>query len=134
MRSTRTLLLALVCALSLPAARPAALRAQGEKKLDITGKWSFTVESPAGTGTPTVTFTQKGDTISGRYSSQALGEHDFTGTLKAGKIEFGFPAESGGQQFIMSFSGTVDGPDSMKGALDFSGLATGAFAGKRQKP
>lgn len=130
MRSTRTLMLALVCA----AALPAALRAQGDAKLDVTGKWSFTVESPAGTGTPTVTFTQKGDSISGRYSSQALGEKDFTGTLKAGKIEFSFPAESGGQAFVMAFSGTMDGADAMKGAIDFSGLATGSFAGKRQKP
>lgn len=134
MRSTRPLMLALACALSLSAARPAPLRAQGEKKLDITGKWSFTVESPAGTGTPTVAFVQKGDSLSGRYISQAIGDHEFTGTLKDGKIEFSFPAESGGQQFVMAFAGAMDGPDAMKGALDFSGMATGSFAGKRKKP
>lgn len=130
MRTIRTLLVALLCATILPA----SLRAQGDKKFDITGKWSFTVESPAGTGTPTVTFTQKGDSISGHYISQALGDHPFTGTLTGGKIEFSFPAESGGQQFIMAFSGVMDGADAMKGAIDFSGMATGGFAGKRQKP
>ena len=108
--------------------------AKSDAKVDITGKWSFTVESPAGTGTPTVTFKQKGDSISGRYSSQALGEHDFTGTLKDGKIRFGFDAESGGQAFVMAFDGTLDGADAMKGSIDFSGMATGSFAGKRQKP
>src|SRR5438552_1555385 len=78
-------------------------------KVDIVGKWSFTVQSEVGNGSPTVTFSsQKGDSISGRYSSQALGEHDFVGTYKDGKIAFGFSAEAGGQTFSMSFAGSVD--------------------------
>lgn len=110
--------------------------AQADKKpaADITGKWAFTVTSDVGTGTPTLTFKQKGDSISGHYSSQALGEIDFVGTYKAGKIAFGFNAEAGGQAFTMSFAGTVDGEDDMTGAIDFAGMATGSFAGKRQKP
>ncbi len=125
----RTALIALVLA-----AHPGIAQAQAtdEKKLDITGKWAFSVQSDVGTGTPTVTFKQVGDTISGRYSSQSLGERDFTGTLKNGKIEFSFSAETGGQAFTMSFSGTVENKDAMKGAIDFSGFATGTFTGKRQ--
>lgn len=116
------------------AALPGIAQAQGtdEKKFDITGKWMFTVQSEVGTGTPTVTFKQVGDSISGRYSSQSLGERDFTGTLKNGKIEFSFGAETGGQAFTMSFVGTVETKDAMKGAIDFSGFATGTFTGKRQ--
>lgn len=116
------------------AALPAIAQGQGteEKKFDVTGKWAFTVQSDVGTGTPAVTFKQVGDTISGRYSSQSLGERDFTGTLKNGKIEFSFTAETGGQAFTMSFSGTVESKDAMKGAIDFSGFATGTFTGKRQ--
>lgn len=90
------------------------------------------MQSDVGTGTPTVTFTQKGDSLTGRYSSQSLGERDFTGTLKEGKIEFGFSAEVQGQAFSMSFSGTLDGSDAMKGSIDFGGMATGTFTGKRQ--
>ena len=130
MRTIRLLMLALLCAAVLPA----TLRAQGDKKVDLTGIWSFTVESPAGTGTPTVTFKQQGDSISGRYSSKSLGEHDFIGVLKDGKIRFSFDAESGGQAFTMMFDGALEGADSMKGGIDFSGMATGAFSGKRQKP
>src|SRR5207244_3597560 len=104
------------------------------KKADITGKWTFSVQSDVGTGTPTVTFAQKGDTISGRYSSQALGERDFTGTFKDGKINFGFNAEAGGQSFSMAFAGTVADNDNMSGSIDFAGMATGTFSGKRQKP
>jgi hypothetical protein len=100
-------------------------------KIDITGNWAFSVISPAGQGTPTVVFKQKGDSISGTYKSNALGTKEFIGTLKEGKIAFEFPAESGGQQFMMSFSGTVDDKDNMKGSIDFSGMATGSFTGKR---
>jgi hypothetical protein len=112
-------------------ALPLTAAAQDEKKVDITGRWAFTVTSDVGSGTPTVTFKQAGDSISGRYSSQALGERDFTGTLKDGKIVFSFTAESGGQAFTMSFAGEMDGKDAMKGSIDFSGFATGTFAGKR---
>jgi hypothetical protein len=110
--------------------------AQADKKpaADVTGKWSFAVASDVGTGTPTVTFKQKGDSLTGHYSSVALGEIDFVGTYKDGKINFGFSAEAGGQAFSMSFAGTVEGNDDMKGAIDFAGMATGTFTGKRQKP
>lgn len=134
MRLPRLLLLALLALLATTAAAwPGSLRAQGDAKPDITGKWLFSVQSDAGSGTPTVTFKQQGDSISGRYSSQVLGERDFTGTLKDGKIAFGFSAEVQGQQFSMSFSGAMDGPDAMKGTIDFGGMGSGTFSGKRQK-
>lgn len=131
MRALRTLL----GMFAFAALMPAALYAQADKKpVDVTGKWSFTVTSDLGSGTPTVTFQQKGDSLTGRYSSSALGERDFNGTLKDGKINFGFSAEAGGQAFSMSFSGTLDGKDAMQGSIDFGGMANGTFTGKRQPP
>ena len=111
-----------------------AAPAQEKKILEVTGKWQMDVQSEVGNGTPTVTFQQKGDSISGRYSSQALGERDFVGTVKDGKIEFGFTAEVGGQQFSMYFSGTVESYDAMKGTIDFGGMGSGTFSAKRIKP
>src|SRR3954466_15736656 len=122
----------LLLALLLPVVAQA--QAPDTSRVDVTGKWAFSVQSDVGNGTPTVTFTQKGDSISGRYSSQSLGERDFVGTVKNRKIAFGFTAEAGGQSFSMSFAGTIDGPDAMSGSVDFAGMATGTFAGKRQKP
>jgi hypothetical protein len=131
MRAMRSLMTGLLLATTLPF----VAGAQADKKpVDITGKWAFTVQSDVGNGTPTLTFRQKGDSISGRYSSQALGENDFVGTIKDGKISFGFSTQSGGQDFSMTFAGTLDGNDDMKGTIDFGGMATGAFIGKRVKP
>src|SRR5687768_15136336 len=56
-------------------------------KVDLTGKWAFSIEQPFA-GTPTVNFTQKGDSISGQYISNALGTHNFVGTAKAGVVAF----------------------------------------------
>ena len=135
MSAIRSLKLSLLLAFALPMVATAQAAPKADTvKVDITGKWAFSVQSDVGTGTPTVTFAQKGDSISGHYSSQALGERDFVGTYKAGKLAFSFTAEAGGQAFTMSFAGAVDDKDSMSGSIDFAGMATGTFSGKRVKP
>ena len=135
MRTIRTLAIGLLLAAALPmiASAQTAASKPDTAKIDVTGKWAFTVHSDAGNGTPTVTFVQKGDSITGRYDSQALGNREFVGISKAGKISFGFTAESGGQTFSMSFSGALDDRDSMSGSIDLAGMA-GTFSGKRAKP
>jgi hypothetical protein len=106
--------------------------AQSDTKVDLTGKWLFSVTTDAGTGTPTVTLKQQGDSLSGHYSSQTLGEADLKGTAKAGKITFHFETELQGTKLTVTYSGTVDTKDSMKGSVDIGGMATGSFTAKRQ--
>ncbi len=53
-----TTLVVLACAF-MGASSSAA--AQAPSTADVTGKWLLTVETSAGTGTPTLTLTQKGD-------------------------------------------------------------------------
>ena len=60
MRINRTIALARF-AIAASVALPAAVHAQAGGKPDVTGKWSFAVQSDAGTGTPTVTIKQQGD-------------------------------------------------------------------------
>ena len=111
---------------------PRTLAAQDTTKVDVSGKWLFTVSTTAGTGTPTLTFKQAGDTLTGHYSSQTLGEADLKGTVKDRKITFGVSVEMQGTSFVVTYSGTVEGKDSMKGTLDLGGQASGTFTGKRQ--
>jgi len=97
---------------------------------NITGKWILDVQTDAGSGTPTVTFKQDGDKLTGHYSGQ-LGEVDFTGTIKGSEFTFVFSADAQGQQFRVAYSGIVE-KDTMKGTVDLGGLASGTFTGKKQ--
>ena len=116
-------ILALVAALVMPAA------AQG---VNVTGKWVFDVQTSGGSGQPTVTFKQEGEKLTGHYSSQTLGEADFTGTVKGTATQFTFNAEAQGQQIDVAYTGTVDG-NSMKGTVNMAGgQLTGSFTGKKQ--
>jgi hypothetical protein len=118
-------------ALAMTAFSVAAGTAQSSR-IDVTGKWAFTVQTDAGTGTPTVTLKQEGEKLTGHYSSQNLGEADLTGTVKGQEIKFSFSADAQGTQLTVTYTGTVENKDSLKGAVDLGGLAQGTFTAKRQ--
>lgn len=101
--------------------------------VNVTGTWILDVQTGGGTGQPTVTFKQDGDKLTGHYSSQTLGEADFTGTVKGNAIQFTFNANAQGTEIDVAYAGTVDG-DSMKGTVNMAGgQLTGSFTGKKQK-
>lgn len=104
-----------------------------EKKTDVTGKWLFSVQTEAGTGTPTVTLKQSGDSLSGHYSSQLFGEVDFKGTIKDKAFSFSFTANVQGTSFTVTYKGTVEGADALKGSVDLGGQGTGTFTAKKQR-
>jgi len=110
---------------------PTTLSAQTEIKIDVTGKWLFNVTTDAGTGTPTVTLKQQGDSLTGHYSSQTLGEADLKGTVKDKKIAFMFRIELQGTPLTVNYAGTVESNDAMKGTVDIGGAASGTFTAKR---
>ena len=126
------MLTALVAALLLAAPQTARSQDQPPEPVDLTGKWTFTVTTSAGTGTPTVTFAQKGDSLSGHYSSQNLGEADFSGTVKDGKMRIDVPVNVQGTAFTVVYEGTIESRDSMKGTVTLGDLGTGTFTAKRE--
>ena len=103
-------------------------------KTDLTGRWAFSVVYEGGSGSPTVTLTQKGDSLVGRYISQAFGEIDLKGTIKDGEFTFYVTTSAGGDPFTMTFEGKVEGADLLKRAVDLGGNGTATFTGTRQKP
>jgi hypothetical protein len=115
---------ALLCGASLVSAGQAG-------KTDVTGKWVFTVETSAGSGTPTLTLKQDGEKLTGHYSGQ-LGEADLTGTLKGPDIKITFTGDVQGNAINCVYTGTVDSKDAMKGKVDLVGVGTGTFTAKRQ--
>jgi hypothetical protein len=103
-----------------------------QDKVDVSGKWVFDVQTSAGGGTPTVTFKQDGEKLTGHYSSMTFGEQDFTGSVKGRDIAFSFTANVADMQIPVSYSGTIEGKDAMKGKIVITGLGDGTFTGKRQ--
>lgn len=110
----------------------AAARVQAPVKLDVTGAWAFEVQTEAGTGTPVVTFKQDGEKLSGHYSSALLGEAELAGSIKGAAIEFSVSANVQGNAITLTFNGTVDDANSMKGKVSFAGMGEGTFTGKRK--
>ena len=100
-------------------------------KVDVTGKWMFNVETSAGSGTPTITLKQDGDKLTGHYSGQ-LGEADLTGTVKGQEIAFKFSVDAQGNNLDCTYTGTIEGKDSLKGKVNIAGLADGTFTAKKQ--
>jgi hypothetical protein len=100
-------------------------------KTDLTGKWLFTVETTAGSGTPTITLKQDADKLTGHYSGQ-LGESDLTGSIKGQDLAFTFNVDAQGYALKVTYTGTIESNDSLKGKVDLGGLAGGTFTAKRQ--
>jgi hypothetical protein len=100
-------------------------------KVDLTGKWVFNVTTDAGTGTPTMTMKQDGEKLTGHYSGQ-LGESDFTGTVKANEFSFAFAVDAQGMKLDITYTGTVESKDALKGTVSIAGLGDGTFTAKRQ--
>ena len=102
-------------------------------KVDVTGVWVFSVESPAGKSTPTLTFKQDGEKLTGQYSSQLMGQADLMGTVKGQAIEFVVSATVQGTPIELKYTGAVDTKDSMKGTLSAGDFGNGTFTGARKQ-
>jgi hypothetical protein len=108
--------------------------AQDTTKVDLSGNWSFTVVYEGGQGTPTVRLAQKADTLTGRYISQAFGELDVVGSVEGKEFNFSFTTSAGGDPFTMTFSGTVESSEALKGTVEMGSVGSGTFTARRSRP
>src|SRR5215471_13830883 len=90
---------------------------------DVTGKWEFNVDTPAGSGSPTFVFKQAGEKLTGTYNG-TFGTAELTGTVKGSDIEFAFEASVGDQKGKVVYKGKIEAPDKMKGNVDYAGLGS----------
>ena len=97
---------------------------------NVTGEWTFTVQTDQGGGTPTMTFKQDGEKLTGKYVGQ-LGNADLTGTVKGDAIHFTFTIDAQGQQAPVTYDGTVE-KNTMKGKLDIAGMINGTFTATKK--
>ena len=94
---------------------------------DISGKWTFDVVLDAGSGSPNFEFTQTGETITGMYHGQ-FGDAKVSGTVKGDKVEFTFGSDAG----HVTYAGTLDGANKMKGTVDYGEAGKGTFTATKK--
>ena len=120
-RTTRIALFALV-------ASTAALAGNAQRVLaDLTGKWTFSVVTENGTGTPAVVLKQDGESLTGTYESSRMGTRFIAGFVKKDSIDFVLK----GGETELRFMGHIVDKDNVKGVVDFGGQGGATFTGKR---
>ena len=112
-----------------PASAPASAPQAGST--NISGEWSVTVETSAGSGTPTFIFKQDGETLTGTYKGQ-FGESPLIGTVKGADIKFTIKINAQGQDLTIEYAGKIESKDSMKGTVKLGELGEGTWTGKRK--
>ena len=96
--------------------------------IQVKGTWNMSVETSAGSGSPTFVLKHITDTtLEGTYQGQ-LGEADVKGTLKMNKIFLSFEVSGN----LIEYTGLVEG-DTMKGTVKLGSLGEGSFSGIRKK-
>lgn len=98
-----------------------------QDKIDLTGTWLLTVETDAGSGTPTFTLKQDAEgNITGTYTGQ-LGETELKGTVKGTEFHIEFSV----QDNPVTYDGKIENA-TLSGNLAIGTLARGTFTGKRK--
>lgn len=112
---------------------PVAASAQAPAR-DVTGTWIFTVVTENGTGTPTVVLEQRGEEVTGSYSSDRMGTRRLQGTLRGDTLSFRLAPSPEGGDVILHFIGILEGHDAISGTVDFGGLGGATFSARRRPP
>jgi hypothetical protein len=119
-----------VAALALAGSAFAQEKPKETPKIDVSGTWDLSVESPQGTMALTSTFKQDGEKLTGTQSSQ-LGEMTLEGTIKGADIAFAIVIDMQGQQITIAYAGKVDG-ETMSGTIEFGGMGSSTWTAKKQ--
>lgn len=114
MKHTRALLG--IGLLALFAATAWGQEVEQKKAVDVSGNWEITSESPRGTMTRNVTFTQEGSKLTGSIETRDGSVPIQKGSVDGNKISFTVVMSRGGNNFEMTYTGTVDG-DTAKGTF-----------------
>ncbi len=104
----------------------ASISAQAQTLVDVSGKWNLTVETDAGSGTPTFLLKQEGEKITGTYSGQ-LGEAPLSGTIKGDVIHIEFDIQGN----KITYDGKATSRE-MEGKVNLAEMARGTFRGKKE--
>ena len=93
---------------------------------DITGNWQFTVETAAGSGSPSFTLKQDGEKLSGTYTG-LFGQLPVKGSVRDSKVVIELETTQGKVVYI----GTVESDAAMKGTVKLADME-GTWTGRKK--
>jgi hypothetical protein len=129
-RMTKTIICRILATLIVLATVASSADAQ-KPKFDVTGTWAFEVQTDQGAGSPTISFKQDGDKLTGHYAG-TFGESDLTGTVSGADISFSFNASVQGISLTSTYKGTVESETAMKGTVTIEQVGGGTFTAKKK--
>lgn len=96
---------------------------------DLTGVWTFDVQTSMGPGTAVFDLKQEGDQLTGTYSG-ALGTAELAGSVDGDNFEWSYMLENLGE---VTYSGALLEDGTVKGDADYGEmLGNATFTGARQ--
>jgi hypothetical protein len=98
---------------------------------DISGNWEFSVDTAAGSGSPSFVFKQDGEKLTGTYTG-LFGKADLNGTVKGDQIDFKFDFSYSGQTGVAHYTGTIEDGKKMKGKVEIGDMGEGTWTGTKQ--
>ena len=128
----------LTTVIAIVAASLASVVAQGQAPtkpapVNVTGKWTMSLETDAFTATPTLELKQDGEKLTGTYIGRYC-ECKFEGKIKDRTLDFAFTMNAEGTDVRMQFTGEVapDG-ETIRGKASLSELGDASWSAKRMK-
>jgi hypothetical protein len=115
MNTKPCLVIALVASILAPVS---AIREASAQGVNLSGKWTFTVETPTGTGKSTFTLKQTGQKISGTYEGR-YGKAPVVGTVKGNAVRMSINVPVDGKPLEITYDGTFV-KDTLKGIIRIS--------------
>lgn len=98
---------------------------------DVSGAWTFTVQTDQGGGSPSFTFKQTGEKLTGTYSG-LFGTAEIAGTVKGDDIQFSFNVKTGELQGKIEYKGKIESASKMKGEVEFTSLGKGTWTAAKK--
>src|SRR5262249_1334603 len=99
----------------------------------VTGAWSMTLQLDQVNATPSVTFKQDGEKLTGDYVSQQYGKFPLTGTVKGNDVNFSVTLNIEGNSIVGTYAGKIQTDGTISGAVDIGGMMSGTFTAGREQ-
>lgn len=97
---------------------------------NLTGKWTFQVESGAGSGSPTFDLVHAGQNVLGHYVGY-FGKQDVFGSVRDNRVILNLEVSVQEQNAAITYTGTLDADGKMKGKVKFGELGEGTWSATR---